>query len=146
MWDSNSPLQLLNSMPEKLEEEHLNKLQLLFEADKYKNQLISGVDLCGSYAPFCAGCNKDVKYPCAAAYVNAMKAEGMNIEMVSDADSAALNSVNLRNDEQVISEENGTGDYGVEINGDNAEAENGGVDSDKQKTRIRIAIARKKII
>ena len=36
MWDSNAPLQLLKSMPEKLEDEHLEKLQLLFEADKYK--------------------------------------------------------------------------------------------------------------
>ncbi|MDE6442692.1 MAG: hypothetical protein K2L12_08090 [Clostridia bacterium] len=81
MWDSNSPLQLLNTMPRKLSKENLEKLQLVIDADKYKNSLISGFDLCGMYAPFCRGCKKTSIYPCAIAYINMMKAGGADIEI-----------------------------------------------------------------
>ena len=81
MWDSNAPLQLLKSMPEKLSKENLEKIQMVIDADKYKNRLISGFDLCGMYAPFCRGCKKTSIYPCALAYVNMKKAEGMRIEI-----------------------------------------------------------------
>ena len=59
MWDSNSPLQLLQAMPKKLTKENLEKLQMVIDADKYKNSLVSGFDLCGMYAPFCRGCKKN---------------------------------------------------------------------------------------
>lgn len=93
MWDSNSPLQLLNTMPKKLSKENLEKLQLVIEADKYKNSLINGFDLCGMYAPFCRDCKKTSIYPCAIAYINMMKAGGADIEIdakpvVSDVQSA----------------------------------------------------------
>ena len=65
MWDSNAPLQLLKSMPKKLGKEHLEKIQMVIDADKYKNSLISGFDLCGMYAPFCRDCKKTSIYPCA---------------------------------------------------------------------------------
>lgn len=81
MWDNNSPLQLLNSMSKKLTKENLEKLQLVIDADKYKNSLICGFDLCGMYAPFCRDCKKTSIYPCALAYVNMMKADGMDIEI-----------------------------------------------------------------
>lgn len=81
MWDSNSPLQLLNTMPRKLSKENLEKLQLVIDADKYKNSLISGFDLCGMYAPFCRDCKKTSIYPCAIAYINMMKAGGADIEI-----------------------------------------------------------------
>ena len=81
MWDSNAPLQLLKSMPEKLSKENLEKLQLVLEADKYKNSLVSGFDLCGMYAPFCKGCKKTSIYPCAISYVNMMRSNGMNVEI-----------------------------------------------------------------
>lgn len=81
MWDSNSPLQLLNTMPKKLSKENLEKLQLVIDADKYKNSLISGFDLCGMYAPFCRDCKKTSIYPCAIAYINMMKAGGSDIEI-----------------------------------------------------------------
>lgn len=84
MWDNVTPLKLLESMPKVLEDEHLEKLQMLLEADKYKNQLISGNDLCGTYAPFCFECDKGNKFPCAVAYVNFMKSAGMEIEIASD--------------------------------------------------------------
>ncbi|MCI9407261.1 MAG: hypothetical protein HFK06_02780 [Clostridia bacterium] len=81
MWDSNSPLQLLNTMPKKLTKENLQRLQLVIDADKYKNSLLSGFDLCGMYAPFCRGCKKTSIYPCAVAYINMLKAGGMDIEI-----------------------------------------------------------------
>ena len=81
MWDSNSPLQLLQTMPRKLTAENLEKLQLVIDADKYKNSLVSGFDLCGMYAPFCRGCRKTSIFPCAIAYVNMMQAGGVDIEI-----------------------------------------------------------------
>lgn len=81
MWDNSTPLQLLNSMPRKLTKENLEKLQLVIDADKYKNSLLSGFDLCGMYAPFCRECKKTSIYPCAIAYINMMKLGGMDIEI-----------------------------------------------------------------
>ena len=80
MWDSNAPLQLLQSMPRKLTKENLEKLQLVIDADKYKNSLLSGFDLCGMYAPFCRGCKKTSIFPCAIAYVNFVRSNGMEVE------------------------------------------------------------------
>lgn len=81
MWDSNAPLQLLQSMPRKLTKENLEKLQLVIDADKYKNSLLSGFDLCGMYAPFCRGCKKTSIFPCAIAYVNFVRSNGMEVEI-----------------------------------------------------------------
>lgn len=131
MWDSNAPLQLLNSMPKQLEDEHLEKLQLLFEADKYKNQLIEGVDLCGSYAPFCNGCDKIGKHPCAKAYVTYMKQEGADVEIASDNE--------LQGDTVPSEEEN-------EVTISNSVPDEHGDNEKREKTKIRIAIARKKIL
>lgn len=94
MWDSNSPLQLLKTMPKKLSKENLEKLQLVIDADKYKNSLISGFDLCGMYAPFCRGCKKTSIFPCAIAYINMIRAEGADIEIdarpVETAETSAV--------------------------------------------------------
>lgn len=81
MWDSNAPLQLLQSMPRQLTAEHLEKLQLVIDADKYKNSLVSGFDLCGMYAPFCRGCRKTSIFPCALAYINMMQTAGLEVEI-----------------------------------------------------------------
>ena len=137
MWDNETPLQLLKVMPKVLEKEHLEKLQKLFEADKYKNQLLSGSDVCGTYAPFCYNCNKENEYPCAVAYVNYLKAQGAEIEIASDATVE-------------------DGDIATEVQAEEQPA----VDEEKQeeaiekinpeeeppKTKIRIAIARKKTL
>ena len=66
-------------------EEHLKILQLLLAADRYKNQIISGIDLCGIYAPFCYGCNKENENSCAVAYVNYLKEQGTDIQIAIDA-------------------------------------------------------------
>ena len=135
MWDSNAPLQLLKSMPEKLEDEHLEKLQLLFEADKYKEQLLNGVDSSGSYsfAPFCRNCNKQEKYPCAVAYVNAMNEAGLNTEMpsyVEQTEDLAENKPDFESEKEAVDET----------------TENVASDLNKEKIKIRIAVARKKTL
>ncbi len=81
MWDNNAPLQLLKTMPSKLNQENLEKIQLLIDADKYKNSIISGFDLCGIFAPFCRGCDRTSIYPCAVSYIRMLQSEGMNIEI-----------------------------------------------------------------
>lgn len=81
MWDEYTPLQLLKTMPRKLNQDNLSKIQMVIDADKYKNSLVSGFDLCGIYAPFCRGCDKTSIYPCAIAYIRMMQSEGMNIEI-----------------------------------------------------------------
>ncbi len=81
MWDNNAPLQLLKTMPSRLNQENLEKIQLLIDADKYKNSIISGFDLCGIFAPFCRGCDKTSIYPCAVSYIRMLQSQGMNIEI-----------------------------------------------------------------
>ena len=104
MWDSNSPLQLLKTMPKKLSKENLEKLQLVIDADKYKNSLISGFDLCGMYAPFCRGCKKTSIFPCAIAYINMIKAEGADIEIDARPVETAESSVVQTEVQTVVSE------------------------------------------
>ncbi|MDE7306358.1 MAG: hypothetical protein K2N33_03115, partial [Clostridia bacterium] len=81
MWDNNTPLQLLKTMPRKLNQDNLAKIQMIIDADKYKNSLVSGFDLCGIYAPFCRGCDKTSIYPCAIAYIRMLQSEGMKIQI-----------------------------------------------------------------
>ncbi len=104
MWDSNAPLQLLQSMPRKLTAENLEKLQLVIDADKYKNSLVSGFDLCGMYAPFCRGCKKTSIFPCALAYVNMMQAGGVDIE-IDAKPLASENTANIRHPETSFEEQ-----------------------------------------
>lgn len=79
MWDSKAPLQLLQEMPKKLSMENLEKIQQVIDADKYKNSLISGFDLCGMYAPFCRDCRKTSIYPCALSYIKMLQDDGMDV-------------------------------------------------------------------
>ena len=165
MWDNNTPLQLLQTMPKILEEEHLAKLQMLLEADKYKNQLLSGTDLCGTYAPFCEDCNKETKYPCAVAYVNYLKAQGTDIEIATDpaqeeetvAEVAEVVE-EVEEVEEVVAEES-IEDQTAEITEEIADeqvpetaeesetvVEEVKPEEKPEKTKIRIAIARKKTI
>lgn len=123
MWDNNTLQQVLQSMPKTLEKEHLQKLQMLIEADKYKNQLISGMDLCGTYAPFCYECDKETEFPCAIAYVNYMKTLGMDIELASEK-TEETSGVQEPGEEEMTQSE----------------------DPKPEKTKIRIAIARKKTL
>ena len=93
MWDKETPLQLLNTMPKVLEEEDLKRLQLLLEADRYKNQIVSGVDLCGIYAPFCYKCKKDNNNSCAVAYINYLNEQGTDIQIATAVPNKAAENI-----------------------------------------------------
>ena len=89
MWNSEAPLKLLSEMPAQLNIENLRDIQQIIDVDKYQNSKKFGRDLCGEYAPFCEGCVKSVKYPCAVAYVKMKQAEGMEVEIAAtDAELA----------------------------------------------------------
>ncbi|MDE5722494.1 MAG: hypothetical protein K2I30_07155 [Clostridia bacterium] len=75
-------------MPNKLNQENLEKIQLLIDADKYKNSIISGFDLCGIFAPFCRGCDKTSIYPCAVSYIRMLQSQGMDIEIDASPSNA----------------------------------------------------------
>ena len=140
MWDNVTPLQLLKTMPKVLEKEHLEKLQNLFVADKYKNQIISGGDdLCGQYAPFCAECDKDSEFPCATAYVNFMKAQGVDIEIASTVEQLEKQEEEpvdeFADNESVAPEEAVSETDETEVKTEEAK---------REKIKIRIAVARKK--
>ena len=149
MWDNSTPLKLLQTMPKVLEDEHLEKLQMLLEADKYKNQLLSGSELCGTYAPFCDGCNKEFKYPCAVAYVNYLKEQGTDIDIAADSEEAAetvaeeITEEKTDDNEPVITEENSEEQEPAAVEETVAKTEE---EKPVEKTKIRIAIARKKTI
>ena len=142
MWDDITPLKLLETMPDNLEDEHLEKLQMLLEADKNKNQIFSGTDLCGTYAPFCEGCNKEDKYPCATAYLNYLKAQSdseIPAEIQNEAEPVQEETAEQAQAIETVEEESPT----VEEAGDVVEEVK--AEEEPQKTKIRIAIARKKI-
>ena len=162
MWDNIAPLKLLESMPENLEDDHLAKLQMLLEADRYKHQIINGFDLCGTYAPICDGCDKGVKYPCATAYLNYLKRQAEAKEVASEipaedsvngeeeiaepspevdnVDNEVENVANIREQPLPVEEAEEEVD---EVKVDEVPTE---VEPEQPKTRIRIAVARKRTI
>ena len=149
MWDSNAPLQLLHSMPRKLTTENLEKLQLVIDADKYKNSLVSGFDLCGMYAPFCRGCQKTSIYPCAIAYVNMMRANGLDVEI--DAKPVSAEPVAEENlpvepviDEVVEETEEVPVEEEIIPPPEEVIEERAEVPAVQKKRKIRIAVARRK--
>ena len=145
MWDSNTPLQLLKTMPNVLEKEHLEKLQKLLDADKYKNQLVSGVDVCGTYAPFCYGCYKENEFPCAVAYVNYLKEQGADIELASDTVAHNEEEAAETLEEQSPAVEEAE-EESVEDTEEAQPAEDSKPEEKAEKTKIRIAVARKKLL
>lgn len=84
MWNDNAPLELLKGMPEVINDANLARIQGVIDIDKIVNSTECGYDLCGSYAPFCETCNKEVQYPCAVAYIKMKQAEGMSVKLESE--------------------------------------------------------------
>ena len=150
MWDKETPLQLLSTMPNVLEDMHLEKLQMLLEADKYKNQLVSGLDLCGTYAPFCDGCNKENKYPCATSYINYLKEEGIDIQIGAGApqeetENLAEEDVASEEPENTPAEPENVQEVVEEVVEEvKPEEESNSTEEEPKKIKIRIAVARKK--
>ncbi len=90
-WDSNAPLELLSSMPAQLNKKNLKDIQAIIDKDKFACSRELTRDLCGEYAPFCALCDKSLKYPCAVSYVKMKQADGMQVEIaVSDDDNSDI--------------------------------------------------------
>lgn len=90
-WDSNAPLELLSSMPAQLNKKNLKDIQAIIDKDKFVCSHELTRDLCGEYAPFCALCDKSLKYPCAVSYVKMKQADGMQVEIaVSDDDNSDI--------------------------------------------------------
>ena len=94
MWNENSALELLKSMPEKLSQEDLALLQGVLDADKYVISAANGRDMCGEFAPFCKICNKEGSTPCATAYVNMKRGEGLNYKFASECDDETIEEEN----------------------------------------------------
>lgn len=118
MWNENAPLALLKELPAELNQANLARIQQVIDYDKFINSSECGYDLCGSYAPFCQGCDKEVQHPCAVAYVKMMQAQGMEVSIQEESET-----------EEVVC----------------AQAEAAPVEEQPQKKLIRIAIARRKI-
>ncbi|MDE6356029.1 MAG: hypothetical protein K2N68_00695 [Clostridia bacterium] len=95
MWNSEAPLKLLSEMPAQLNIENLKEIQQIIDVDKYENSHRLGRDLCGEYAPFCALCEKHVKYPCAVAYVKMKQAEGMELEIAATEEELSVEEENV---------------------------------------------------
>ncbi len=93
MWNENAPLELLKELPAVLNEANLARLQQVIDYDKFINSAECGYDLCGQYAPFCEGCDKDIPFPCATAYVKMMQANGMEIKIQSDIEDVLSENV-----------------------------------------------------
>lgn len=88
MWNENTPLELLKELPAVLNEANLARIQQVIDYDKFINSAECGYDLCGSYAPFCNGCDKSRQHPCAVSYVKMKQAEGMDVKLQSDVEAA----------------------------------------------------------
>lgn len=84
MWNENAPLELLKGMPEVINDANLARIQDVIDIDKFVNSSECGYDLCGTYAPFCNGCDKSVQYPCAVSYIKMKQTEGMGVKLESE--------------------------------------------------------------
>ncbi len=84
MWNENAPLELLKELPAVLNEANLARIQSVIDIDKFVNSSECGYDLCGTYAPFCEGCDKSLQHPCAVAYVKMKQAQGMQVTIAGD--------------------------------------------------------------
>lgn len=93
IWNDSAPMELLSRMPSKLTKESLGAIQNVIDRDKYICSMAYNRDLCGSYAPFCALCDKSGKFPCAIAYLKMKNKEGLVYEIaLSEDEPAAVES------------------------------------------------------
>ncbi len=89
-WNSKAPMELLSHMPPKLSKDNLKAIQAVIDNDKLICSTMLKRDLCGSYAPFCALCDRSMSTPCAVAYLRMKQAEGIQLEIaVSDEENEA---------------------------------------------------------
>lgn len=76
-WNGNTPMELLSNFSPDFLKENLETIQKVIDSDKYLCSTMLNKDLCGSYAPFCALCDKSMSFPCAVAYIRMKQADAM---------------------------------------------------------------------
>ncbi len=84
MWDKSIPVDLLKEFPPVLSQANLARIQSLIDQNKFFYSAEIGRDLCGTYAPFCAFCDKGLRFPCAVAFVKMKQAQGEKVEIAPE--------------------------------------------------------------
>lgn len=87
-WNNNYAFKILADMPTKLSAKNLEFLQSEIDKDKLAASIEMNRDLCGAYAPFCAFCDKKIKYPCAVALVRYKQKDGLQLEIAAAEDES----------------------------------------------------------
>lgn len=99
MWNENSTMEWLQGMSFEATQENLQSLQNAIDVDKFCASCGVDYDLCGTYAPFCRNCNKDIKHPCANAYCQMMAMERAKADLqaeVAVADATEEKGITLK--------------------------------------------------
>lgn len=122
-YNNNMPLKMLEHMPASLTKSNLENIQSIIDRDKYACSTMLGSDLCGTYAPFCALCDKSILNPCAVAYIRMRIAQDVQLETAVSNDELT--------DEEEVSE-----NKEVEQTEESV--------AEPPKKRIRIATAKRK--
>jgi hypothetical protein len=135
MWNENAPLELLKELPAVLNDANLSRVQSVIDYDKFINSSEYGYDLCGTYAPFCAGCEKNGNSPCAVAYVKMKQSQGFNVAIEKQVAEAVTTPV-----EQV---EAAPVEVEVAVKDPVAPVEEAPVKA-PAKRRVRVAVAKRK--
>jgi hypothetical protein len=133
MWNENAPLELLKELPTVLNDANLARIQSVIDYDKFINSLEYGYDLCGSYAPFCEGCDKTQKSPCAVSYIKMKQAQGYDVHIEDEPTVQPLVEEETKT-EPVVEEEPAPAETVAESVHEEA----------PKKKYIRIAIAKRK--
>ena len=85
-WNNNTPMELLSQAPDFFTESNRETIQAIIDNDKIICSTMLGYDVCGTYAPFCAVCEKSLKTPCAVAYIRWRQAEEILLEAACSCD------------------------------------------------------------
>jgi hypothetical protein len=137
MWNENAPFELLKELPAVLNDANLARLQSVIDYDKFINSTECGYDLCGSYAPFCNGCDKSGYYPCAVAYVKMKQSQGYDVELQNRQNEEVITMEQVtQNEEQAHAQQ-------VEQTKNVAEVKSEDT-TQKKKKSIRIAVAKRR--
>ncbi|MCD8205416.1 MAG: hypothetical protein LUD29_02225 [Clostridia bacterium] len=81
MWSEGNLKGLMSQLPKVINDANLSRIQECIDYDKFISSYDLGEDLCGTYAPFCEGCDKTREFPCAYAYLKMIQKEGSDIRM-----------------------------------------------------------------
>lgn len=162
-WNNNYAFKILADMPTKLSAKNLEFLQSEIDKDKLAASIEMNRDLCGAYAPFCAFCDKKIKYPCAVALVRYKQKDGLQLEIAVAEDESLSADTPVENESKDVSgeitdvpsentqnceEKRVAEEKEGDIPADGVKSANGEAAEEEKpqtvKKRIRIAIAKRK--